>query len=258
MTSASGLDDAIAAEEASMEAEPILQNADKNERVTKEDRASIFKALRDYREFKKTHSAEVREYKKRYRKLKQALRESDSELNAALKITADACAQDKDLCRETQLKVLKPQYDAIMNPESFSWLDLFIPSAKAMIHPLVMACTARDPNMDVHFGHIIVYGYQKFRCYTPHKKMVRMDELVSIKTFGPGIWVNAEDLIIAGCLTDARGGINVGFDATAALVAGVQVAFFVGSNGLCSVLGYHPGIGGFAGLSLFKISNSRQ
>lgn len=195
--------------------------------------ASVFKKIKQaktaYKTWKQENPDAAETFKARHKAMKKALKDPNSELHLAVKMTKEICTQNESDCESAMTTFVKPLFEASM-------------ATTVRTNPVLAGYV---PDQDRPGFHAILFGTQTIDGDSNDSATSAI-----FQTYGPGLWVGLSSALIA-CAND-QDGVNYGLMAGVSALFGVQAGLYFGENGICSVLAVNIGAGAYFGFSILE------
>jgi hypothetical protein len=201
-------------------------------------------ALKSYKKWKKENREILKDFLASYKRAKH-----NSELKSLARTISKKRKENQDASAE--VKLFRSSIEQVFSDNVVVLTRPALPRLFAS-SPLFYfgVCESDNEAIDLH---VLLYGERHFECSEPN---TRSDQLVKIRTFGPGLEIGLSNAIIVCTLEMKNGSVNVGASAQVAVGVGLHAGLYVGMNGICAEFGAGSGLGANAGVSLMEFKPS--
>lgn len=194
--------------------------------------AGITDALRDYREWKKSHPDHKR-IKREFRAINRRIHQEGTPEHQAIRRAAESCQTEPGSCGSVLAANLQAIYQSA---------DLAQKDKKGLSISLVPRAHAAGFNAEACYSRNTEWAGEDFMAL-----LMGGDRYCGISYFGAGLSYGiAWHLRI--CSGGDGKGSSAGLYASAAGIFGAGAGLTVGSNGVCQMLDFKFGVGGLAGI----------
>lgn len=204
---------------------------------------SIQLALNGYRTWKRANP-DFRRIRREFRSIKTKIGTAGTPENEALRRALSECSIDRRGCAARVLSNINSIYSA-------SSLSDFV-SAKASLSLIPKAhasgMSASSCMLGQEHGENYSHTDMSLQLFLG---IFGFSDSCGLAFFGPGLGIMGEALHLQVCVGDGQG-VNVGPYASVAGIFGLAAGLTIGQGGVCQMMSFQLGFGGFAGLIIVE------